>query len=306
VTSLSRRQYLSWLASRGFTVALAAPFALRAQAVAPEQAVLPEKDAPPADYACPMDRDVRSSSPGVCPRCGMKLVLNIPEPVEYRLTVTHEPPLLVPGRPATLTLRAFHPVTGEQASRFQIVHEKLMHLFLVSGNLEIFMHEHPVPQPDGSFKLSLTFPIGGMYRMLADFYPDGSTPQLALDTLFVKGECPEAHLAPALDPFKAENLTARLRLDPEIPLAGFETKMFFDLAPRADLQPYLGAWGHMLAASSDLIDMLHLHPFLADPANGAMQFNAIFPRPGLYRVWTQFQRAAVVNTVVFTVPVKAL
>lgn len=288
---ISRRQYLA---------ALAAPLALRAQAV------LPEKDAPTEDYVCPMDRDVHSSKPGVCPRCGMKMVLNIPDPIEYRLSVTHRPAVIVPNRPTVLTFRAFHPMTGRQATKFQIVHEKLMHLFLVSENLEVFMHVHPVPQPDGSFRLPVKFPTGGMYRMLADFYPEDSTPQLALNTLFVDGAAPEAHLAPAIAPFQAQNLTAKLRLDPETPLAGFETKMFFDLAPREKLELYLGAWGHMLAASSDLIDMLHMHPFLADAANGAMQFNAIFPRPGLYRVWTQFQRAGVVNTVIFTVPVKAL
>jgi hypothetical protein len=270
------------------------------------QTALPEKDAGPEDYACPMDRDVRSASPGVCPRCGMKLVLKLPESVEYRLEVTHQPALLLPGEPALLTFRIFHPVTGKQASKFLVVHEKLMHLFVVSENLETFMHIHPVPQADGSFRLPVRFPNGGMYRLLADFYPDGSTPQLALETLFVKGASPASHLVPAMDPFKAQNLTARLRLDPPTPLAGFETKMFFDLAPRERLEPYLGAWGHMLAASTDLIDMLHMHPFLADAANGTMQFNAIFPRAGLYRIWTQFQRAGEVNTVIFTVPVKTL
>jgi hypothetical protein len=64
----------------------------------------------------------------------------------------------------------------------------------------------------------------------------------------------------------------------------------------------LGAAGHMLAASADLIDLLHLHPFLSRA--GDIQFNVIFPRPGLYRVWTQFQRERVVNTVMFTIPVK--
>jgi hypothetical protein len=49
---------------------------------------------------------------------------------------------------------------------------------------------------------------------------------------------------------------------------------------------------------------LHVHPFLAK--GGDIQFNLIFPRPGLYRIWTQFQRRGVVNTTVFTVPVKAL
>jgi hypothetical protein len=61
----------------------------------------------------------------------------------------------------------------------------------------------------------------------------------------------------------------------------------------------------MLAASEDLVDLLHLHPFLTQGAGG-VQFNVIFPRPGLYRIWTQFQRKSVVNTVVFTVPVKSL
>jgi len=59
-----------------------------------------------------------------------------------------------------------------------------------------------------------------------------------------------------------------------------------------------------LVASADLIDLLHTHPFLV--TGGVIQFNVIFPRDGLYRVWTQFQRSGVVNTVVFTIPVKAL
>ena len=44
-----------------------------------------------------------------------------------------------------------------------------------------------------------------------------------------------------------------------------------------------GAWGHMLAASDDLIDLIHTHPFLA---NGPLiQFNVEFPRARTYRVW---------------------
>ena len=35
-------------------------------------------------------------------------------------------------------------------------------------------------------------------------------------------------------------------------------------------------------------------------------FHLIFPRTGLYRIWTQFQRENTVNTTVFTVPVQAL
>ena len=61
----------------------------------------------------------------------------------------------------------------------------------------------------------------------------------------------------------------------------------------------------LLAASEDLIDLIHVHPFLAD-GKGSFQINILFPREGLYRVWTQVQRQNVVNTFAFTIPVKSL
>ena len=39
-----------------------------------------------------MDRDVRSKTPGKCPRCGMTLVAGIPQPVEYPIDLQVEPP----------------------------------------------------------------------------------------------------------------------------------------------------------------------------------------------------------------------
>lgn len=263
-------------------------------------------DAPAAkDWVCPMDPDYRSDKPGFCLRCGMKLVADIPERLEYPLEVSHFPERLKPGDLATLTLRALDPRTGASTRRFEIVHEKLIHLFVVSENLAFFEHIHPVAQTDGSFRQQVRLPYGGMYRMLADFYPSGSVPQLAVGTLFVEGACPKARLVPAVSFSESENVSALLRMEPDQPVGGLETRLFFSLRPATGLQPYLGAWAHMLAASEDLIDLIHLHPFLAD-GRSSMQFNVIFPREGLYRVWTQVQRENVVNTLVFTIPVKAL
>ncbi len=256
------------------------------------------------DWMCPMDADVRSDKPGLCPRCGMKLVLQIPERVEYPLEVVFTPQPALPGQPLQLVLRVLDPGANKTVEKFEVVHEKLMHLFVVSENLEYFSHAHPVLQSDGTFKLALNLPFGGMYRLLADFYPAGSVPQLALSTLFVEGACPLGKLAPSTAPSVAANLTAALHTDPIDLLAGLESRLTFSLSPAEDLQLFLGVWGHMLAASSDLIDLLHIHPFLV--RGGDIQFNIIFPRPGLYRIWTQFQRSGVVNTTVFTVPVKAL
>lgn len=252
-----------------------------------------------------MEPDYRSATPGVCPRCGMKLVMGVPDRIEYPLDIQQSPEQLRPGTLATLTLRVFNPESGKPATRFEVVHEKLVHLFVVSEDFSFFAHIHPVLQADGSFRQEVRLPCAGMYRLLADFYPAGSVPQLAVGTLFVTGDRPTARLTPQLAPSRSENITASLRMEPEAPIAGMESRLFFTLDPSAGLELYLGAWAHMLAVSEDLIDLLHLHPFLAD-GKANMQFNVIFPRPGLYRVWTQVQRDNVVNTLIFTIPVKAL
>ncbi len=101
------------------------------------------------------------------------------------------------------------------------------------------------------------------------------------------------------------NLLVELVTDPPQPISHTKTMMFFKVKPADGLEKYLGAWGHMLAASDDLIDMIHTHPFLAD-GGPDIQFNVIFPRAKNYRVWVQFQRMGVVNTAYFDVPVKEL
>ena len=252
-----------------------------------------------------MDPDVRLSKPGFCPRCGMKLSLKIPDRVEYILNVSHSPELIRPGDTATLTFAILDPLTSARVKHFEIVHEKLFHLFLVSENLEFFAHIHPTFQADGTFQIKTCLPLSGMYRILGDYYPAASVPQLSVNTIFVTGPSRPPHLTSSLSPSRSANLTASLQMDPAALVAGLESRLTFHLHPADGLEPYLGVWGHMLVASEDLIDLLHVHPFLANGGSSA-QFNVIFPRPGMHRIWTQFQRKGVVNTVVFTVPVQSL
>ncbi len=63
-------------------------------------------------------------------------------------------------------------------------------MFVVSQDLQFFVHDHPVFQPDGDFTYDIAFPKPGMYRVLGDFYPDGATPQLIAKTVFVAGTPP--------------------------------------------------------------------------------------------------------------------
>ncbi len=256
-------------------------------------------------YVCPMHPDVRSSQPGVCPRCGMKLVAGLPDPVEYHLDLTITPQLLRTGQLVKLGFIVRDPWKDQPVRRFPLIHERLFHMFVVSQDLNFFVHDHPSPLPGGAFSYKIAFPTPGMYRLLSDFYPDGGTPQLIAKTLIVPGRPPQApSLVRDYSAKDSQNLRIELTTDPPRPVAGMKTLMFFRLAPADGIEPYLGAWGHMLAASDDLIDLIHTHPFLA---NGPLiQFNVEFPRARTYRVWVQFQRKGVVNTARFDVPVSRL
>jgi hypothetical protein len=278
-----------------------------------QQPVPPVPDDPEVEFICPMDKDVRSKTPGKCPRCGMTLVAGIPDAHEFPVHITTAPKIMKPGEETLLTFRVEDPATGKTVRDFEIMHEKLFHQFLISQDMQFFQHVHPVMHTDGSFDLGVKFPHPGLYRVLSDFYPKGATPQLIANTLFVAGsgmKMTPAKLTPELAPNKTENLEVSLITDPPQPIAGIKTLMFFRLTPNDGIEPYIGAMGHMLAASSDLIDLIHTHPFLVtDPDAGAVkqiQFNLIFPREGIYRVWVQFQRKGVVNTAVFNIPVTVL
>jgi hypothetical protein len=100
-------------------------------------------------------------------------------------------------------------------------------------------------------------------------------------------------------------MKVQLSLEPVDPIPAKKTLLFIDLDPVDGLEPYLGAWAHMLIESHDLIDTIHAHPSSAE-ASGRMQFDIFFPREAIYRIWIQFQRKGEVNTVAFTLPVKAL
>jgi heavy metal-binding protein len=267
----------------------------------------PSKAEAPVEFICPMHPDVRSPQPGYCPRCGMALVANLPDRVTYPLDLKLNPPGAQAGKELQLVFTVEDPKTGQQVTDFQVVHEKLYHIFIVSQDLRYFVHDHPEKGPDGVFRFSTVFPRPGMYRILSDFYPQGGTPQLIVKTVVVPGGAitPGTQLTPDLAPKQSGNMQVALTMEPPQPIAGMKTLMFFHLAPADGLEPYLGAWSHLLAASDDLVDMIHDHPFIAD-GGPKMQFNMIFPRPRVYRVWVQFQRKGVVNTAVFNVPVAEL
>jgi hypothetical protein len=257
-----------------------------------------------------MDPEVRSPAPGKCSRCGMKLMPGIPQPVEYPMELRAEPRQIPAGREIVLKFRVLDPKTSQTVKKFEIVHEKLFHLFLVSQDLEYFSHEHPEYGPDGWFRLRTKLPKPGTYRLLADFDPTGGTPQLAAKTFSTAGYTQPlaasiTHPPADLTAKQGPNLRVELTTEPPRPIAGKKTMLFFKVSPAEGLEQYIGAWAHLLAVSNDMVDTIHSHPFIADGGPN-LQFNIFFPREATYRIWVQFQRQGVVNTVSFTVPVEQL
>jgi hypothetical protein len=67
--------------------------------------------------------------------------------------------------------------------------------------------------------------------------------------------------------------------------------------PIRDLQPYLGARGHLVVISADGRQYVHTHPLESDAASEKISFEVHFPGPGLYKAWGQFQRGGNIITI---------
>ena len=125
-------------------------------------------------WVCPMHPDYTMDVAGTCPRCGMKLVQAQPFDVrDYQLDFHTTPEVVKPGQKAMLTFKMFHPGTGEQIKKFETVHEKQFHLFVISQDMEYFQHIHPEEQPDGTWTIDATLPKAGYYKILSDFMQIG-------------------------------------------------------------------------------------------------------------------------------------
>jgi hypothetical protein len=258
-----------------------------------------------AQFWCPMHPDERADVRGKCAVCGMTLVRMAPAkfatyPVDLRVT-----PTLTGAR---LRLAVMHPATRAVVRRFSIVHERPMHLFIVGDGLSYFAHEHPVPQRDGLFMLDVGLPKAGPYMAIAEFLPEGGTPQ-TFQQVFTTGEAFGRPANPPVDVAPKTVDGMRVSLDASAVKAGGSAALTFRIedaasgAPVTDLEPYLGASAHLLLVPVDLTEAIHGHPTL-DGHGPALSFVPLVPRPGSYKLWIQFQRAGKVSTASFVLTVR--
>ncbi|MGO4370102.1 hypothetical protein [Paenibacillus sp. 2TAB19] len=198
---------------------------------------------------------------------------------------------------------------GQPIDSFDMNHEKLMHLIVVSEDLSYFDHVHPEYKENGKFDVELVFPSGGAYKLYADFIPAGGSGEVIAANVNAAGdEAAASKLTPDEQLNKTvEGIEASLSLSSH--QAGEEAELTFTFkdeqskADITDLQPYLGAIGHVVIVSEDLGQYLHVHP--VDDAGSGPQasFHTTFPEAGIYKIWGQFQRNGDTFVVPFTISV---
>jgi hypothetical protein len=94
-------------------------------------------------------------------------------------------------------------------------------------------------------------------------------------------------------------------LSTETLAAGAESSLAFRITSSGQdveqLDPYLGALGHLVALREGDLAFLHVHP--TGGAGAHLTFHAVFPSMGRYRMFLQFAHKGRVRTAVFTVEV---
>ncbi len=213
------------------------------------------------------------------------------------------------GVPATLRM-SIQGKDGRPVKDFKEAHEAMVHLIIVRAGLDQFAHVHPkVDATSGELTVQHTFPVGGTYHMFADFQDQGGAAGLAVGELKVAGDAPAA---PALVPdapgtVAGDGLTAQISVDGV--KAGAEGTVCFVLStpdgkPASNLEPYMGAMGHLNIVSADATQSIHSHPSDGDGEKNKVTFIAHFHTAGLYKGWGQFKRNGRVQVVPFVLKVE--
>ncbi|WP_042454803.1 hypothetical protein [Neobacillus dielmonensis] len=200
--------------------------------------------------------------------------------------------------------------SNQPITSFETVHEKKMHLFIISNDLSYFSHIHPKYKENGQFDFTGEFPAGGDYKLIAEFTPKGGGDS-SVETHWLQVEGEPADFGPIVPDKK---LTKKVN-GKEVTLSFDQLQpnkilhMTFSIRdakihkPIKDLQPYLGAMGHAVAISADAEQYLHIHPMTTEENGPKVTFMTIFPEKGLYKIWGQFKHDGKVFTVPFVIEV---
>jgi len=192
---------------------------------------------------------------------------------------------------------------------------KAMHIIAISADLTVFIHHHVDHVIDGHGQVRIRFPKAGLYHIYVDSIPHTLGQQVQRFDLPV-GEAPPApppKLVPGL--LSAESGPYQVTFDTLDLQAGEPSMLTLHIAengkPAKDLKPFLGASAHVVLIAADSLDYVHVHPMAMDEMAGMpgmampaslspdMMLHVAVPRPGLYKLWIQFDGGRSLYTLPF-------
>jgi hypothetical protein len=177
---------------------------------------------------------------------------------------------------------------------------------VIRRDLSGFQHLHPTMAPDGTWSVDLPLPAAGSYRAIADFTAIVGGRQVAT-TLGADLTVPGT-FAPVALPAPARQVTTggfSVAYD-GTPRTGSTQPVMISVTTSggqpAPLQPYLGAFGHLVALRQGDLGYVHVHPE-AQLVDGKVKFWLAAPSAGTYRMFFDFQVVGRVHTAAWTVTV---
>ena len=246
------------------------------------------------------------------------------KPRPYQVDFKISPSRIRSGEPATLRISILsnletRDATGRPTGKreilkvreFDTIHERKLHLIIVRRDLNFFTHQHPEILPDGTFELSrFAFPTAGEYQLFFDTAPKGAGGQVLLSSIKVDGRSDSSSSSSAASSSQqVGDVTVALK-NPDALLPRrtlpFAVTLQDANGPLRDLQPYLGAMGHMIMINEDAQTFVHSHPDERNSdngKNGEIVFLVRPPKPGRYRIWIEFKRNEKVQAAEFKVEV---
>lgn len=222
----------------------------------------------------------------------------------HQVELTTEPEQIEAGKPSLLKLK----MKNNAPVSLDVSHERKVHLITVNEDLDWFRHMHPKEQLDGSFTVEANFPEGGKYFLFVDYKPKKSKPTVDKLELNVDGKSANEK-EPSSEKFESNIDGYKILLENG---NDFQTnrnqalKLSIERGGSKisanDLDQYLGANAHIVMIRKSDKEYLHIHPMT----------NAYFPiyaetfieKPGIYKVWVQFQINGKVHTADLTVNVE--
>jgi hypothetical protein len=219
---------------------------------------------------------------------------------------------LVPGAttfPAGRAQRLSFKITGAGGApmtTYAVVHDKPLHLVVIRRDLSRYQHLHPTMAADGTWSIDLSLGAPGSYRAIADFTAviGGRPVATTLGTdLTVGGSYAPVALPVPVRQVTTGNFTVSYGGTPGTgstqPLLATVTGPG---GRPAVLEPYLGAFGHLVVIRQGDVGYVHVHP---EPrlVDGKVKFWLTAPSPGTYRMFFDFQVAGTVHTAAWTATV---